>query len=87
MAEDRIHQEYEVKGSEEMKRLGQAKEKLNQVENQLKLKKLEGDEKEKMATTLETAVKEKREKLQGIARQAECLDKEVAPGEGEAEQV
>ena len=85
--EDRIHQEYEVMGSEEMKRLEQAKEKLKQVEDQLKLKKLEGDEKEKMATTLETAVKEKREKLQGIARQAECLDKEVAPGEGEAEQV
>ena len=85
--EDRIHQEYEVKGSEEMKRLEQAKEELKQVEGQLKLKKLEGDEKEKMATTLETTVKEKSEKLQGIARQAECLDKEVAPGEGEAEQV
>ena len=87
LAEDRIHQEYEVKGSEEIKRLEQAKEKLKQVEDQLKLKKLEGDEKEKIATTLETAVKEKREELQGITRQAECLDKEVAPGEGEAEQV
>ena len=87
LAEDRIHHDYEVKGTEEVKRLEQAKEKLKQVDDQLKLKELERTEKEKISTALEAAVKEKKEKLQEMARQAECLGKEVAPGEGEAEQV
>ena len=65
----------------------QAKEKLKQVDDQLKLKELERTEKEKISTALEAAVKEKKEKLQEMAKQAECLGKEVAPGEGEAEQV
>merc|ERR1711934_195111 len=41
LAEDHIHQDYEVKGAEEVKRLEQAKEKLKQVDGQLKLKELE----------------------------------------------
>jgi len=87
LAEDRIHQDYEVQGAEEVKRLEQAKEKLKQVDDQLKLKELEGNEKEKITTALEAAVKEKKEELQEMARQAECLGKEVAPGEEEADQA
>ena len=87
LAEDHIHQDYEVKGAEEVKRLELVKENLKQVDRQLKLKELEGNEKEKIATALESAVREKKEELQEMARQAECLGKEAAPGEGETEQV
>ena len=87
LAEDHIHQDYEVKEADELKRLEQAKEKLKQVDGQLKLKELEVNEKEKIATALESAVREKKEKLQEMAREAECIGKEAAPGEGEAEQV
>ena len=87
VAEDRIHHDYEVKGNEEMKRLEQARDNLKQVDDRLRLKELERSEKEKYATALETTVKEKEDELQEVARQAECLGKEVAPGEGEAEQV
>ena len=87
VAEDRIHQDYEVKWAEEVKSFEQAREKLAQVDDQLKLKEIERDEKEKLTTTLEAAVKEKREELEEVARQAACLGNEAAPGEVEAEQV
>ena len=87
VAEDRNHHDYEVKGNEEMKRLEQARDNLKQVDDRLRLKELERSEKEKYATALETTVKEKEDELQEVARQAECLGKEVAPGEGEAEKV
>merc|ERR1719430_1585952 len=53
LAEDSIHQEYEAKGDEEVKRLEEAKEKLKQVDDKLKSKELERDEEEKITTALE----------------------------------
>ena len=87
LAEDRIHHDYEVKGTEEVKGLEQAKEKLKQVDDQLKLKELERTEKEKISTALEAAIKDKKEELEEVVRRAECLGEEVAPGEVEAQQV
>ena len=87
VSEDSIHHGYEVKGVEEVKKLEQTRESLKQVNDKLQLKELERSEKEKAVTELEVAVKEKEDELQDVARQAECLGKEVAPGEGEAEEV
>ena len=36
---------------------------------------------------MEAAIKDKKEELEEVVRRAECLGKEVAPGEGEAEKV
>jgi len=87
VAEDSTHHDYEVQRVEEVKRLEQGRDNLKQVDDELQLKELERSEKEKYATALEAAVKEKEVELEEVARQAECLGKEVAPGEGEAEKA
>ena len=85
IAVDCTNRDLEVKVIEEMENLKQERENLKQVEESLKSK--ERAEKEKIFTALEAAVKEKEEELQDVVKQTECLGKEVAPIEGEAEQV
>ena len=87
IAVDCINRDLEVKVIEEMENLKQERENSKQVEESLQLKELEKAEKEKIVTVLEAAVKEKEEELQDVVKQTECLGKEVAPIEGEAEQV
>ena len=87
IAVDCTNRDLEVKVIEEMENLKQERENLKQVEESLKSKELERAEKEKIFTALEAAVKEKEEGLQDVVKQTECLGKEVAPIEGEAEQV
>ena len=87
IAVDCTNRDLEVKVIEEMENLKQERENSKQVEESLQLKELERAKKEKIFTALEAAVKEKEEGLQDVVKQAECLGKEVAPIEGEAEQV
>ena len=87
IAVDSTNRDLEVKVNEEMENLKQERENSKQVEESLQLKELEKAQKEKIFTALEAAVKEKEEGLQDVVKQAECLGKEVAPIEGEAEQV
>ena len=87
IAVDCTNRDLEVKVIEEMENLKQEREDSKQVEESLQLKELERAKKEKIFTALEAAVKEKEEELQDVVKQTECLGKEVAPIEGEAEQV
>ena len=87
IAVDCTNRDLEVKVIEEMENLKQERENSKQVEESLQLKELERAKKEKIFTALEAAVKEKEEELQDVVKQIECLGKEVAPIEGEAEQV
>ena len=87
IAVDCTNRDLEVKVIEEMENLKQERENSKQVEESLQLKELERAKKEKIFTALEAAVKEKEEELQDVVKQTECLGKEVAPIEGEAEQV
>merc|ERR1719339_514722 len=66
VAEDSTHHDYEVQRVEEVKRLEQGRDNLKQMDDELQLKELERSEKEKYATALEAAVKEKEEELEEV---------------------
>merc|ERR1719494_390461 len=86
-AEDSAHQELDVHISKESQRCEELQESLKQVDQQLQQKNVEKNERERVVAELETQIGKKREEYQGAVKQIDCLSKESAPCDREAEQV
>merc|ERR1719494_585338 len=86
-AEDSAHQELDVHISKESQRGEELQESLKQVDQQLQQKNVEKNERERVVAELEIQIGKKREEYQGVVKEIDCLRKDSAPCDREAEQA
>merc|ERR1719494_1699508 len=86
-AEESAHQELDVYISKESQRGEELQESLKQVDQQVQQKNLEKNGMERVVAELEIQIGKKREEYEGVVKQIDCLSKESAPCDREAEQA
>merc|ERR1719494_511306 len=86
-AEDSAHQELDVHISKESQRGEELQESLKQVDQQLQQKNLEKNGMKRVVAELEIQIGKKREEYQGVVKEIDCLRKDSAPCDREAEQA